>query len=875
MDDHGRLSPRFGVLYGLLALLFAWTCLYRVPMTAAMCDIAFRPASVVATPLLVGWPDGVVEYTARDIDRMSNPPIRRTDRLVSIDGVPFTTPADAAQRLRAAGIGGRATVALARKEETGTETSFTSEVSIRSVAQADHVLAIRVLIFVLCIVMPWLCLIVGYWVAAVRPRDPLAWLVLLMLLGFSQIAAIQQYVYLYWPAWLRIPAVLYAQLMGSTWPISFTLFGVYFAGRLRWERRFGWIKWALLVPLAVFSSGGMFVAAAEAFDARAAIPAVHAALSGGAIVLPFAVCAVTFFFLVMGWKKSEAEGFDARRRLRLLFWGATVALTPLLALVVAMAVTHGPFETLPIPAILGALIFLPIFPITLAYVILVDKAMDVRVAVRQGLRYAATRGVIRILAGVFMLGALWNAWNLLNDPDANRPRKLEAIALSMVAAILVPRFAKRGFDWTDKRFFREAYDAEHMLTNLSEEVRTIVETEPLLDTVLDRIGSTLHVDKLAVFLIQKECFVPVRSRGYDPAPATAFPVTTDALRLLTESGRPSRIRHDVPDNPLRRDTISEENRSRLSQLGAELILPLIGKKDVLGAITLGPKKSEEPYSLSDAKLLGLVATQTGLALENSRLTATIAHEIAKRERMSREIEIARDVQQKLFPQKLPQLAGIDCAGYCRPAQGVGGDYYDFLALPGGRLGIALGDVAGKGIPAALLMASLQASLRGQRLSGPADLAQLVTNLNFLIYEASPDNRYATFFYGEYDPATRCLDFVNAGHNAPMMFRGATGELVRLAATGPVVGLIDAGDFQQRRIELAPGDVLLVYSDGISEAMNTEDEEWGEQRLAAAARAAAPCDAGGLIEQLMVAADAFAQGAVQHDDMTVVVVRIVA
>src|SRR6185436_16857813 len=167
----------------------------------------------------------------------------------------------------------------------------------------------------------------------------------------------------------------------------------------------------------------------------------------------------------------------------------------------------------------------------------------------------------------------------------------------------------------------------------------------------------------------------------------------------------------------------------------------------------------------------------------SRLMATIVSEIAKREWIGREIDIARGVQQRLFPQKLPQLPGVDCAGACRPAQGVGGDYYDFLAMPGGRLGIALGDVAGKGIPAALLMASLQASLRGKRLSGPADLAQLMTNLNFLIHEASPDNRYATFFYGELDPATRRLEYVNAGHNAPMLFR-AGGPLERLPATGP-------------------------------------------------------------------------------------------
>jgi sigma-B regulation protein RsbU (phosphoserine phosphatase) len=307
---------------------------------------------------------------------------------------------------------------------------------------------------------------------------------------------------------------------------------------------------------------------------------------------------------------------------------------------------------------------------------------------------------------------------------------------------------------------------------------------------------------------------------------------------------------------------------------AELVLPLNGKTDLLGIITLGPKKSEEPYSISDAKLLGSVASQTGLALENSRLMAAIVTEIAKREWIGREIDIARGVQQRLFPQKLPQIPGVDCAGVCRPAQRVGGDYYDFLQLSDGRLGIALGDVAGKGIPAALLMASLQASLRGQRLSGPADLSQLMTNLNFLIHEASPDNRYATFFYGELDPVSRRLIYVNAGHNAPMLFRAA-GGLERLRATGPVVGLVEAGRFAQESVDLSPGDLLLVYSDGISEAMNVNDEEWGEAQLAAAAKAAGRCSPQELIDALFVAADAFAAGATQHDDMTVVVVRMTA
>jgi len=219
------------------------------------------------------------------------------------------------------------------------------------------------------------------------------------------------------------------------------------------------------------------------------------------------------------------------------------------------------------------------------------------------------------------------------------------------------------------------------------------------------------------------------------------------------------------------------------------------------------------------------------------------------------------------------VPGLEYAGYCRPALGVGGDYYDFVKV-GEQLGIAVGDVSGKGIPAALLMASLQASLRAQAISTPTDLATLMSRLNALIYEASPANRYATFFYGQYDPATRGLSYVNAGHNAPMVFRREGSELLRVDGGGPVIGLLPSAEYRQCGLGLQPGDVLVGYTDGISEAMNPEDEEWGEDRLADAVRACLGLHPKDVVHRVLAAADAFARGAKQHDDMTLVVVRVV-
>jgi len=319
----------------------------------------------------------------------------------------------------------------------------------------------------------------------------------------------------------------------------------------------------------------------------------------------------------------------------------------------------------------------------------------------------------------------------------------------------------------------------------------------------------------------------------------------------------------------------EREQEALRELQTQLLLPVEMNSRLLGVISLGPKKSEAPYSQGDLQLLSAVASQTGLALENADLSEKIRSEIAQRERVNRELEIARDVQQHLFPQKLPCVDGLDFAGYCRPAEGVGGDYYDFVRLTDGCMGVAIGDVSGKGIAAALMMASLQASLRGQTIKPAETLGEMVGLINKLVYEASAENRYATFFYAEYNPQTRVLRYVNAGHNSPMILRQANGnsEIIRLSDGGMVIGLFPDCKFRESRVVLAPGDVFLAYTDGISEAMDSSDEEFGEDRLIAALGEHKARTAADLISEILERVDRFTAGAKQHDDMTLVAVRV--
>jgi sigma-B regulation protein RsbU (phosphoserine phosphatase) len=383
------------------------------------------------------------------------------------------------------------------------------------------------------------------------------------------------------------------------------------------------------------------------------------------------------------------------------------------------------------------------------------------------------------------------------------------------------------------------------------------------------VRDTLHIRQIAMLLRHGDAFRLEQAVGVAADGTLALPAHASSIRYLTNSSEPARLYRSDPDAWYLMAGTAE--RKALDLLNAELLVPLPGRNRLMGVMALGPKRSEAAWSRTDLQVLQTVARQTGLALEVSELAHSLATAAAQRERQNREIEIAREVQERLFPQEMPPIAGGSVAGACRAALGVGGDYYDVIHLEDGRLGLAIGDVSGKGISAALLMASLRASLRGVTIDNPRDFAKLMHKVNVLVYEASASNRYATFFFAAYDPGTRRLECVNAGHNPPVVLRGS--EVIRLETGGPVVGLLPFAPYTEQALTLEPGDLLLLYTDGISEAMTHDDEEWGEERMIAAAQAVREKSAEEILRSLFRAADAFTAGAPQHDDMTMLILKL--
>ncbi len=463
------------------------------------------------------------------------------------------------------------------------------------------------------------------------------------------------------------------------------------------------------------------------------------------------------------------------------------------------------------------------------------------------------------------------------------------VPVVLFAVLLRLYFVKRGLgdrlrEWLDRKFFREAYNSELILTDLAVRVRSITDPAALIQTISNRISEVLHIPRMAVLLRTGNVFRLQQAAGLDMGDGAialqsiVLPESSPPIEHLARTSSPAVLYRNKPEAWFIEANGNEQHA--LDELRAEVLLPLAGRTRLMGVMVLGPKRSEEPYSPNDLRLLASVGAQAGLGLEVSDLAQSLAQEAARHQRIQREVEIAREVQERLFPQRIPDIAGVDLAGHCRPALGVGGDYYDVIELENHRLALAIGDVSGKGIAAALLMAGLRASLRGMMdgalpESGQHDLARIVRKLNRLIYESSAVNRYATFFLAIYDPATRRLRYVNAGHNPPLLIRNTLEkrEALRLEAGGPVIGLLQDVAYEEQSLELAPGDLFLGYTDGISEAMTAADEEWGEERMQAAAEAVRDLQAKDILDAIFAAADDFTAGAPQHDDMTLLVLRL--
>jgi sigma-B regulation protein RsbU (phosphoserine phosphatase) len=845
-----KRAPVF--VYCLLGLYIAISLAYQIAGSVGLVVGFFDLRHQVQEPFQTEWYRPVVTSMSPEAAKAG---LAKGDTVETIDGVHLRGRALVQAARWYAHPGGHTVLGVVRPDGNR------ATISIPLRGYNDHPgFGESVFVLFLHIAVPLFSLLIGYWVALARPTDPNAWLILVLLSLPESFISVSTYNA--WPGPWLVLRLAWHLVLNIMAPAALLWFGLVFPERSRIDARIPWLKWLALgiqgagLAWELLSDYGAWYDPSFVPHLQAIDTFVSSALNWTDLLW------IALYWVAIFSNLRTATNADTIRRLRVLCAGSIVGLGSTLivwGLLPRFGIDPATKEWL---GYVSATLLL-IFPLSLGYVVVVQRALDVRILMRMGTRYLLARATFEVIQ-IVAIGFLLIAYVV---PMLRRHERgvYIFIPIFLLALFIRINFVKRSpavriREWLDRRFFREAYQAELVLSELTDRIRAIPEPFVLIETVRRRVSEVLHVPRTAVLLRSADVFT---------GGAIALAATSAPVQHLVKTNSPAVLYRDRPDDWFIHS--SDRDQQALDAARAEVLLPLRGRDKLMGVMLLGPKLSEEPYSPTDLRLLASIGIQTGIGLEIGEMAQSLAREMSRSERIQREIEIARDVQERLFPQRVPQIPGLELAGHCRPALAVGGDYYDMIELEDGRLALAIGDVSGKGIGAALLMASLRASLHGLLDADSTDLARLVSKLNRLVFESSASHRYATFFLAVYDPRTRALGYVNGGHNPPVVLRGS-GEVVRLEACGPVIGLLPSVQFEERTEVLQPGDIFIGYTDGISEAMTSDDEEWGEDRMIEAALANRSLCPKQLLDAMMACADRFTAGAPQHDDMTLIIGR---
>ncbi len=414
----------------------------------------------------------------------------------------------------------------------------------------------------------------------------------------------------------------------------------------------------------------------------------------------------------------------------------------------------------------------------------------------------------------------------------------------------------------------------------NERLRSAVEELSILNDIATAIGSTSSIERIIELIVHK-C---IKHLKVEQATITLLDTKHDdgQFRTMIRSAdtshdiRPYRLDAELAgwmlknQKPLIVNDLANDSRFQMKdqdQVSVRSILsaPLLLKGRIVGLLNLFNKRAGD-FTEADARLLGIIAGQSAQIIENARLGT----EEQALKLMQEEMRLAYKIQMDLLPKEPPLLPGYDIAGTSIPAKMVGGDYFDFIRIDGRSLALCLGDVSGKGMPAALLMANLQATLRAQ-ITHCISPKECLQRSNALLYRSTDADKFATLFCGVLDTETHRLTYANAGHNYPLLMKIGC-DPSRLELGGIVLGCLEDFSYQEGTVDLAPGDLLLIYSDGVTESMSAEEEEYGEQKLADLMSGQCDKSARDIIDIIIASVKAHAGSLPQSDDITLLVIR---
>jgi serine phosphatase RsbU (regulator of sigma subunit) len=504
-----------------------------------------------------------------------------------------------------------------------------------------------------------------------------------------------------------------------------------------------------------------------------------------------------------------------------------------------------------------------LLPISIAVSVWRYRLWDMDIFINRTLVYGALTGVLGLTYFVILAAVSAVAQQSF----------VTAAAATFGVAVLFQPARRRLHDLIDKRFYRQRYDATKRLQAFASRLRQEIDLKTLTDELLRVVRETMHPTGVSLWVASSlegatEESITMRRIGFwvDASRAGLQERDFDEVRLGLDV-RPVFTEAAGPVDLLDPD-ITAEALTRLRSVGVCLTVPLVNQGELIGILNLGRRMSDADYSSDDLKLLDDLSDHAAVAIRVALLVGDRENAMRERERIDNEMRVARLIQQRFFPKELPSIPGWEIYAYLEAARDVGGDFYDFIDLPDGRLVIVAGDVTGKGVPAALVMASTRSLLRSEspRLLSPATILE---HVNESLLKDIPEQMFVTCLCAVLDPATGRLLFANAGHNVPYL--RVDEEVVEARATGLPLGLMPGIQYEECETTIALGVTIMLHSDGLAEARNTTKEMYGFPRVKESLQRAT--EPKSTITALLADLAAFTgDGWEQDDDITLAVIH---
>jgi len=417
---------------------------------------------------------------------------------------------------------------------------------------------------------------------------------------------------------------------------------------------------------------------------------------------------------------------------------------------------------------------------------------------------------------------------------------------------------------SENRRLKRAVDELSILNEIATAINSAMTLDKIVELIIQKCIKHLNVEQAAVLLLEKEQdgqpFRTMIRRADTTIHSLPYRLDTQLTGLMLKQQQPILI-NDFPNN--KSFQFSDKAENPIQSLVA---VPLLSKGKMIGLIVSFNKKESEGFTSEDQRLLSIISTQSAQVIENARLS----EEEQDLLRMQEEMRMAYDIQMKLMPKSFDQFVDYEIAAKNIPAREVGGDYYDFIPINENSVAFCLGDISGKGMPAALLMANLQATLHGQTFFNVAS-KECIFRSNTLLYRNTESNKFSTLFYGILDIKKHELCYCNAGHDPPFLFQ-KDNKFNRLKTGGIVLGFLEEFDYSQETISIHPGDLLLLYSDGVTESMDASEEEFETERLADIVLQNREESPDKIIEKIIEAVQQFSDNAPQLDDITLMIIK---